>query len=202
MAEIPVFWQPLSIPDVLTSAHQWRSMTWMNLERTDFSCAWQPCWSVDPTCIPTAGLTEEDHNKSWNSTHTELTSHLALHLTKTDLTLSFPARSIFKEPNIANKEPTELKTDSYGWVERKSATASPHNSFHRIPTPAKLLHHWDLPWAFQQGMRSDLPYHTHSVKVNRTSFCFPALRLWFKQISMLSLQEEGQQPRCAARAHC
>lgn len=118
MAEIPVFWQPLSIPDVLASAHQWRSMTWLNFERTDFSCAWQPCWSVDPTCIPMAGLREEDLNKSWNSTHTELTSYLALHLTKTDLTLSFPVRSIFKEPNTANKEPRELKNDSYGWVEK------------------------------------------------------------------------------------
>lgn len=48
-------------------------------------------------------------------------------LQEQDPALSLPAYSIFKEPNTTKKEPRELKTDSYGWVERKSSTALPND---------------------------------------------------------------------------
>lgn len=141
-----------------------------------------PPWAVDPAHIPPVGLREEDPNKYWNSTHTELTSHLDLHLTKRDLVLSLPACSASKEPNRPNEEPRELKTDTHGWVERKFSTAS----LHEPPN--------SHPWAFQQGMRSDLPYHPHVVEVKRSPSCSPGGRLWFKRRSALSSQEEGSSP--------
>lgn len=137
--------------------------------RNDSSRARQSHRVVDPMCIPPAGLREQHSDKYWNSTHTELTSHLDLHLTKQDLMLSLPACSVFKGPNTPNEEPREPKNYSYGWIERKSSTASPHD-----PPNSQ-------PWVSQQAMGSDLPCHALAVEVNRSCSCFPTGRVEFKR---------------------